>query len=108
MEVVSPGTNGVPSTNSLTSVDPTLVVKHLSDVLEVTLGASRVDLEASGSLLSKSRRSDTIQRCTRFASESQVALYVQKDLVSADQANSTNGVNGSSGKPYSASRALTQ
>ena len=105
MEVVSPGANGVPSTNSFTSIDPNLVVEHLTDVLEVTLGASRLDLEASGSLLSKSRRSDTIQRCTRFASESQVALYVQKDLVSANQANGTNSVNGSSGMSYLASRA---
>lgn len=108
MEVVSPGANGVPSTSSLASIDPNLVVRHLSHVLEVTLGASRIDLEASGSLLSKSRRSDTVQRCTRFASESQVALYVRKDLISADQANGTNGVNGSSGVSYPASRARRQ
>lgn len=105
MEVVSPGANGVPPTNSFTSMDPNLVVQHLSNVLEVTLGASRMDLEAPGSLLSKLRRSDTIQRCTRFASESQVALYVQKDVVSADQANGTNGINCSSGMTYRATGA---
>lgn len=108
MEVVSPGANGVPSTNSFTSIDPNLVVQHLSHVLQVTLGASTVDLEAPGSLLSKSRRSDTIQRCTRFASESQVALYVQKDAVSADQANGTNGIKGSSGMSYRTTRARRQ
>ena len=97
MEVVSPGANRAPVTNSFTSIDPSLVLQHLTHVLEVTLGATRVDLESPGSLLSKTRRSDNLQRCTRFASESQVALYVQKDLLPADQANGTNGINGVNG-----------
>ncbi|KAH8593491.1 cytoplasmic dynein-like protein 1 heavy chain 1 [Bisporella sp. PMI_857] len=77
----SPSTNGVP-TAALTT-DPNVVVEYLAAVLQITLGASREDLENNGSLLSKSRYSDTIQRCTRFASESQqLVLYVQKDVVS--------------------------
>ena len=96
MEVVSPGANGqVPSTNLVASIDPKLVVEHLIDVLEVTLGASSDDLESPGSLLSKAKRSDTIQRCTRFASESQVVLYIQKELRPTE---TTNGVNGSAGR----------
>ena len=83
MEVTSPTS---PATNGLVAaafptIDPNLVVEYLSSVLQSTLGASRRDLENVGSLLSKSRYSDTVQRCTRFATESQPALYVQKDLI---------------------------
>lgn len=96
MEVVSPGANGqVPHPNHSTGIDPELVVDHLVDVLRITLGASPEDLEFAGSLLSRSRKSDTLQKCTRFALESQVALYVQKDIVLAAE---TNGHNGTSGK----------
>ena len=96
MEVVSPGANGqVPPTNLPNGINPQTVVDHLVDVLGITLGASPDDLESSGSLLSKSKKSDTIQRCTRFASESQVVLYVQKDLLATDQ---TNGLGNSTGK----------
>jgi dynein heavy chain 1 len=96
MEVLSPGaTNGqVPST-LIATVDPNLVVEYIIELLETTLGASIRDLEASGSLLSKAKKSDTIQRCARWASETQVVLYVQKDVSTTEQ---TNGVNGSSGR----------
>jgi dynein heavy chain 1 len=72
--------NGVAS-NPFPTIDPTLVVEHLVALLHITLGATRRDLENIGSLLSKSRYADTVQRCTRFATESQVALYVQKDVI---------------------------
>ena len=85
MEVVSPGANGHnPSPILSTAIDPSIVVRHLIDLLEITLGASTEDLESHGSLLSASKRHDTVQRCTRFASEPQVALYVLKDIVLAD------------------------
>jgi dynein heavy chain 1, cytosolic len=77
----SPAPNGVAS-NPFPTIDPILVVEHLAAVLEITLGATRRELENFGSLLSKARYSDTVQRCTRFATESQVALYVRKDVVS--------------------------
>lgn len=82
-----------PSANEVTAsllptIDATLVVEHLAAVLEVTLGATRKELESVGSLLSKARYSDTVQRCTRFATESQVALYVQKDLSTLDSSDS--------------------
>ncbi|KAI9745692.1 MAG: Dynein heavy chain, cytoplasmic [Claussenomyces sp. TS43310] len=76
----SPTANGIASNGFTTTIDPILIVEHLAAVLEITLGATRRELESIGSLLSKPRYSDTVQRCTRFATESQVALYVQKDI----------------------------
>src|SRR5204863_7871455 len=88
MEVASPGVpNGLAPPSPLPAADPSSVVQHLTEVLQSALGASKRDLESAGSLLSKAKYSDTIQRCTRFASESQVALYVQKDLAGTEQAN---------------------
>ena len=82
MEVASPGVNGhALSSSAPTPIDSDLVLRHLVDLLEVTLGASTEDLERPASLLCESKRQDTIQRCTRFASESQVALYVQQDAI---------------------------
>lgn len=84
--MVSPGANGhTPSSVSSTTIDPNLVVRHLVDLLEITLGASAEDLESPGSLLSGSKRHDTVQRCTRFASEPQNALYVLKDVILSNQ-----------------------
>ncbi|KAF2838922.1 hypothetical protein M501DRAFT_1004768 [Patellaria atrata CBS 101060] len=80
--LLSPGANGVQSPNPPTpTIDPQLIVDHLIGVLHVTFGASEQDLQAPGSLLSKSRLPDTLQRCTRFALETQPALYIQKDVV---------------------------
>lgn len=90
-----PGPNGVPTTTPFPTIDPKVVVDHLADLLQITLGASRQDLEAPGSLLSSSRQADTIQRCTRFASESQVVLYVQKDQTKAPE---TNGIDAGTGE----------
>lgn len=90
MEVASPGVpNGLAAPTQAPLVDPNVVVQYLSEVLQVTLGASKEDLESTGSLLSKAKYSETVQRCTRFASDSQTALYVQKDLVSAEEPNGT-------------------
>jgi dynein heavy chain 1 len=80
----SPATNGLAAA-AFPTIDPNLVVEYLASVLQSTLGASRKELENIGSLLSKSRYSDTVQRCTRFATESQAALYVQKDIVGGDR-----------------------
>jgi dynein heavy chain 1 len=89
--LASPGANGTSTpttttTNAFSAVTPTMLVDYLTAVLEITLGASRKDLEAPGSLLSKARYSDTVQRCTRFALESQSALYVLKSIA-ADEAD---------------------
>ncbi|KAF9889413.1 hypothetical protein FE257_007314 [Aspergillus nanangensis] len=96
MEVASSGSNGVAPGTPATFVDSNTVVQYLVDVLQVTLGALKTDLEGPGSLLSKSKYSETVQRCTRFASESQVALYVQKDLVASEEPNGTDDIEASS------------
>ena len=85
----TPSTNG--TSNALPTVDPTIIVDHLAAVLGVTLGASRSDLESEGSLLSKKNYSETVSRCTRFATESQLALYVQKDVVDDEASEAADG-----------------
>ena len=110
MEVATPGqgVNGhsPPPAASLT-IDPDVVIRHLIDLLEITLGASSDDLEAKGSLLSDDKRRDTVQRCTRFACEPQVALYVQKDIVSIDGTGELdNGRNGTGKTPPGISRKV--
>ncbi|PYH83869.1 hypothetical protein BO82DRAFT_305978 [Aspergillus uvarum CBS 121591] len=89
MEVASAEvSNGAPPSAQTTAlVDPSAVIQYLIGVLQVTLGALKTELESTGSLLSEAKYNETVQRCTRFASESQVALYVQKDLVAAGEAN---------------------
>ena len=90
MDVLSQGApNGVNPPPPQSTINPQTVVEHLIDVLLVTLGALKKDLESVGSLLSKSKYSETVQRCSRFASESQVALYAQKDIAASDQVNGT-------------------
>lgn len=84
----SPGTNGAASA-SFASVDPVRVVEHLTTLLEAALGATRRELESPGSLLSKARYQATVDRCTRFALDTQVALYIQKEL--APTTGLTNG-----------------
>lgn len=99
--MVSPGANGhPPSSIPSTTIDPNIVVQHLVDLLEITLGASKDDLEKPGSLLSESKRHDTVQRCTRFASEPQVALYVLKDVVSVDQSDNAHSPSSKTSQEY--------
>ncbi|KAL8693410.1 MAG: hypothetical protein Q9218_001759 [Villophora microphyllina] len=91
MEVVTPGANGHPPA-APAAINSETVVQHLTDLLEVTLGASREDLEGPDSLFSTSRREETLQRSARFASEPQVALYVQKNIVNPERnGNDTSG-----------------
>lgn len=81
------GLNGT----ALAAMDPARVVDHLAHLLEAALGATREELEAPGSLLSKSRYSDTLQRCTRFTNDGQVCLYIQKDVLAAPQLENGDG-----------------
>lgn len=85
----SPGASGE-TPSAFITVDPKLVVDYLVSVVSITLGATREDLESPGSLLSKTSYADTLQRCTRFASDAQVALYIQKETTpSADLPDAT-------------------
>ncbi|EOO03106.1 putative dynein heavy chain protein [Phaeoacremonium minimum UCRPA7] len=83
-QAAGPGPNGVNGTPFAT-IDPVRVLEHLALLLEVALGATREELEAPGSLLSKARYTDTLQRCVRFAGDSMVSLYIQKDLAASPQ-----------------------
>ncbi len=100
MEVVSlgQGANGHAPSSAAAIIDPELVVGHLVDLLEITLGARAEELKGKGSLLSEAKRNDTVQRCTRFASESQVALYVQKTVATAELPKGTANGHSVSGK----------
>ena len=70
--------NGMPTAPAPPAAEPQAIIRYLSSVLEVTLGATEEHLKSYGSLLNDSNLDDTITRCTRFAQESQVALYVLK------------------------------
>ena len=67
-----------------------MVLEHIANLIQSTLGAARKELEAVGSLLSKSKHEETLSQCARFASESQVALYAQKDVVEETELNGHN------------------
>lgn len=75
----SPGANGI-SPSSFITIDPALLVDYLASVVVIALGATREELERPDNLLSKANYADTLQRCSRFATDAQVALYVQKDV----------------------------
>ncbi|OTA89925.1 hypothetical protein M434DRAFT_398353 [Hypoxylon sp. CO27-5] len=75
----SPGTNGL-SPSPFITIDPAVVVDYLASVITIALGATREELERPDNLLSKANYADTLQRCSRFATDTQVALYVQKDI----------------------------
>ncbi|KZF19340.1 dynein heavy chain [Xylona heveae TC161] len=82
--LLSPGAVGTAPVSPYVTFDSTQVVEYLTQQLILTLGASRDDLESSGSLLSTERHPDTIQRCQRFASEAQRVIYIQKDVSSIE------------------------
>lgn len=105
MEVASTGVpNGVSTPDSAALVDSGAVIQYLTEVLQVTVGAQKSELETTGSLLSTVRYNDTVQTCTRFASESQVALYVQKDIAAAEQTNGESEGSGEISTPFDAVR----
>ncbi|KAF3061368.1 Dynein heavy chain, cytoplasmic [Daldinia childiae] len=78
-----PGANGL-SPSPFVMIDPALVVDYLASVVTIALGATRSELERPGNLLSKENHDDTVQRCTRFATDTQVVLYIQKDVKPSD------------------------
>ena len=82
MDVLSPNTANGDSTSaaSVEPVDSLQVLYHIASLIETTLGAARRELEAVGSLLSKSSHVESLNKCARFATDSQIALYAQKDV----------------------------
>jgi dynein heavy chain 1, cytosolic len=81
-----PAANGVSPGPSFVAIDPEKVVQHLAAIVTIALGASHDDLLRDGNLLSPASYADTVQRCTRFATDSQVALYIQKEMLPAPEA----------------------
>lgn len=87
--IVSSGNNPAisPSASAtilLPTLNPELLVDYLIEVLSVTVGATKRELKAPGSLLSAARASETRQKCSRFAAEPIVVLYASKDLVGVE------------------------
>ncbi|RMZ84735.1 hypothetical protein DV737_g982, partial [Chaetothyriales sp. CBS 132003] len=75
MQVLPPAAaNGERRSHAPGPTDPQIVLDHIVRLIETSLGAARRELEAVGSLLSKSERADSLGQCAQFASTSQVAL----------------------------------
>lgn len=89
MEVASADVpNGATTSNQMVPLcDPDVLVNYLVEVLHANLGAQKSELESAGSLLSKARYNETVQRLMRFTSEPQPRLFVQKDLVPSNEAD---------------------
>ncbi|KAK5121795.1 hypothetical protein LTR85_004670 [Meristemomyces frigidus] len=83
--------NGTPSAPNPSAVDPQTVIRYLSSVLEVTLGATEEELAGRGSLLNEAVLPETLSRCHRFALEPQMALYVLKQASLPQPNGHTNG-----------------
>lgn len=99
MEVSSPPASGLTS-NGLASpapfqtIEPERVLDHLVAVCEVALGATKEELEQPGNLLHSSRHAETVARCTRFASDNQNVLYIQKDIAASSAVDAGSDVAG--------------
>ncbi|KAK5456057.1 dynein heavy chain [Exophiala xenobiotica] len=79
-DVLSPTAPNGAHTPPPVEADPLNVLEHIANLIEITLGAARRELEAVGSLLSKAERADSLDKCARFASDSQITLFAQKDI----------------------------
>ena len=92
--------NGL-ATSAPSTIDPELIVGHLTKILAANLGATESDLTAPGSLLSSDRRTKTVQTCLRLAHDAQAApVCIQKELVeSVVEEETPNGVQGKAEQP---------
>lgn len=93
-----PAVNGISSPSSL-AIDLDKVIEYLAAVVTIALGANRKDLERDGNLLSPAQHADTVQRCTRFVSDSQVVLYIQKEIESRPEVADGPSDNGKQTQP---------
>lgn len=99
MEVSSPPppgltSNGLSSPAPFPTIEPERVLDHLVAVCQVALGASKEELEQPGNLLSSSRHAETVARCTRFATENQNVLYIQKDVATSSAVDAGSDIAG--------------
>ena len=80
MEVLPPAApNGDGHLSAPESADPLAVLEHIANLIETALGAARKELEAVGSLLSKNKHVESLEKCAQFAADTHVAIYAQKD-----------------------------
>ena len=84
--VLGPLVASQPSASSalVTPFNATVLADYLSGILQITLGATKQDLEAPGSLFHEDRYADTLARLNRYASEPAVAIYAMKNVADAD------------------------
>jgi len=69
--------------------NPQILLEYLVEVLKVTLGARDREIQSNGSLLSATRKGETLEKCRRFASSSetsQCAIYVIKEVLETEEA----------------------
>ncbi|KAF1817029.1 putative dynein heavy chain, cytosolic [Eremomyces bilateralis CBS 781.70] len=85
-------TPGLPSPPA--AVDPNILLDHITRVLEVTLGATKEDLEQNRSILTPSQIENTLSQCTWFSKEGAVALYCFKEAYLEDDTDAVNGEQG--------------
>ncbi|TKX19773.1 dynein heavy chain [Elsinoe australis] len=83
--------NGISAEAESSVFDSQKIIDYLVSILAATLGASRQELEAEGCLLSPALLDDTIDKCTKFALESQVAIHVQKEARPQENGSLKNG-----------------
>ncbi|KAF8253571.1 hypothetical protein K440DRAFT_576363 [Wilcoxina mikolae CBS 423.85] len=80
------GSQTVDSPNTvISSLNVSVLANFIREVLFVTLGATKSELEGPGSLFHPDRRTETFQKLFRFATEPLVALYASKDTFQNDQ-----------------------
>lgn len=63
------------------------IITYLVSVLEITLGATESHLKSHGNLLDEAHIEETLARCTRFALESQTAIYVTRERLLVDESD---------------------
>ncbi|PNS18432.1 Dynein heavy chain, cytoplasmic [Sphaceloma murrayae] len=84
-------TNGSSEETGPSLLDTHKILDYLTSILAATLGASKQELEQDGCLLSPALLDDTIERCSRFALESKIAIYIQKEARPQENGNLKNG-----------------
>lgn len=90
MDVAITSSGAAPSAvaSLIPTYNPQLLLDYLVEVLKVTLGARDGDLQTNGSLLSGTRKGETLEKCRRFASateSSQCAIYVIKEVLQTEE-----------------------
>lgn len=81
----SPGGTG--PTSLIPTYPSQQLLEYLVEVLKLTLGAQEREIQSNGSLLSASRKGETLEKCRRFASSSetsQCAVYVIKEVLETE------------------------